>query len=98
MSVCARPIAVANCPSTTFVCPPESALVGGEFCELLVRLDVRLGIHPVLRLRDRDVLNLRIQAVDLDAEVLLQRQLHRIIDGKTADDAGVGLGWGLREG
>ena len=38
------------------------------------------GTHEPLRLGDGDVLNLRVQPLDPDAEVLLERQLDRLVD------------------
>ena len=55
--------------------------------ELFVRLDVRVGAHDAARLGDGDVLNLRIEPLDLDAQVLLERQLHRLVDRQPAHRA-----------
>ena len=70
--------------SVIFDWPPESALVGGLLVELLTKLEVKLRDPETARLGDGDVLDLRVQPLDLDAEVLLERQLHRIVDRQPA--------------
>ncbi len=67
-----------------FAPPPDSELVAAVVCDCRVRLDEMLGAQNDRACAIADVLDLRIDALNLDAEVLLQRQPHGVVDRQRA--------------
>ena len=85
--------AVLKLPLRMFVAPPASELVGCCVCEFFEKLVVQVRRPERPRLRDADVLNLRVEPLDPDAEVLLERQLDGVVDRQAADRFGWPAGW-----